>query len=167
MSTEIVAMKEIEKRENLKENSLTDKIADDWTLDNLHMKASTKLLSVDGLLEHYWSGNPKPPVYLQDGTRDLVAEGQLDDPVPSDRPRKFLIYVEYRSHRMLLTKVSNQDLCVPRSSQLQSDEWSVETDAKAQRPRLCRVPWLHDRLEKRKGGGDFRAARRHPDHADQ
>jgi hypothetical protein len=106
VETEIVECKKREKEENLKENSLTDKIADDWTEDNILTKASTKLLTLDRLLGHYWSGNPKPPVYRQDGTRDLDEEALLENPLPSDRPRKFLIYVEYRSHRMLVIKVS-------------------------------------------------------------
>ncbi|KAG9102129.1 hypothetical protein FS749_015712 [Ceratobasidium sp. UAMH 11750] len=90
--------------ENLKKYKLADKMADDWNASNIHEKASTRVQKVGEIVDHFWSGNPKVPVYRPDGTRDHAAEEKMDDPAPSDRPRKFLIYVAYRLHRILVKK---------------------------------------------------------------
>ncbi|KAG8711489.1 hypothetical protein FRC08_015832 [Ceratobasidium sp. 394] len=105
MHHEIPRLKEAEKEPGVPPGSLTEKIGDDWNEQNLAEKASTRLLKTDELIEHFWEGNPKPPVYREDGTRDLEAEARQEDPPPLDRPRKFLVYVQYKLHRVLLKKV--------------------------------------------------------------
>ncbi|KAG8772171.1 hypothetical protein FRC12_003219 [Ceratobasidium sp. 428] len=83
------------------------KIPDSWTPQNIDSVLSSRLRTVDAAVEHFWEGNPKPPVYRRDGSRDLQAEAQLPDPPPlqgQDR-RKFLIYVEFKVHRHLVKKL--------------------------------------------------------------
>ncbi|KAG8710920.1 hypothetical protein FRC09_020876 [Ceratobasidium sp. 395] len=94
-----------EKKQKLKEGTLVNRLADDWDASNLRAKASTRLLKLDEVIDHYWEGNPKPPIYREDGTRDLVAEDLQDDPLPSEKLRKFLVYVAYRYHRDLIAAV--------------------------------------------------------------
>ncbi|KAB5587777.1 SNF2-related protein [Ceratobasidium theobromae] len=102
---DILPFREQEKSQDLKEGALTDKIADDWNEENILLKASTRLLKTDEVIAHFWNGNPKPPIFREDGERDLEAEAQLEDPLPLECPRKFLVYVQYRVHRILLKKL--------------------------------------------------------------
>ncbi|KAG9098672.1 hypothetical protein FRC06_006082 [Ceratobasidium sp. 370] len=104
MDCRIRQLRQEEIDQGLKKDSLTDKMADDWNANNIQEQASTRVQKVGELIEHYWHGNPKPPVYQADGTRDLAAEEQSEAPIPSERPRKFLIYVAYRLHRILIKK---------------------------------------------------------------
>ncbi|KAG9098557.1 hypothetical protein FRC06_006228 [Ceratobasidium sp. 370] len=105
MHHEIPRLKEEEKRADLREGALTERIGDDWDANNLAERASSRMLKTDEVVGHFWEGNPKPPVYREDGTRDLEAEARQEDPPPLEHPRKFLIYVQYRLHRILLKKV--------------------------------------------------------------
>ena len=98
-------LREQEKERKLKAGTLTDHIPDHWNKENLEQEASSRLLKVDEVIEHFWEGNPKPPVYFEDGTRDLQAEALLPTPKPLQHPRKFLVYVEYDLHRLLLKAV--------------------------------------------------------------
>lgn len=101
----IMPLREEEKLQDMKTGTLTNHIADDWNEGNLEREASSRLLKTDEVIGHFWEGNPKPPVYLEDGTRNLTAEAGLPEPPPLERPRKFLVYVEYHLHRDLLKKV--------------------------------------------------------------
>ncbi|KAG8760733.1 hypothetical protein FRC11_015050 [Ceratobasidium sp. 423] len=71
-----------------------------WDESNINDHASTRMLKVDDIIEHYWVGNPPPIVFNEDGTRDLATVVQ--NPWPCDKPRKFLIYVAYHTHRDLM-----------------------------------------------------------------
>jgi hypothetical protein len=105
MHYKIPELREQEKKEGLKEGELIEKMARSWNIHNLKEMASTQLLMVNALVRYYWTGNPKPPMYKEDGSRDH--EVVVTDPLPSDCPRKFLIYVAYRYHRNLLGRVSD------------------------------------------------------------
>lgn len=98
-------LREEEKEKNLKAGTLTDHIADDRNKENLEQEASSRLLKVDEVIAHFWEGNLKRPIFQEDGERDIAAEALLPDPEPLQRPRKFLVYVEYHLHRRLLKKV--------------------------------------------------------------
>ncbi|KAB5587581.1 SNF2-related protein [Ceratobasidium theobromae] len=102
---DILPLRNQEKAEGLEPGSLLDHMADDWNEANILEKASTRLLKTDEIIGHFWSGNPNPPVYHEDGTRDLEAEALVQDPEPLDHPRKFLVYVQYKLHRMLLKQL--------------------------------------------------------------
>jgi hypothetical protein len=101
----ILPLREQEQDQGLKDGSLTERLADEWNEENLAKKSSTRLLKTDEVIEHFWTGNPKPPIYREDGTRDLEAEARQDEPPLLEHPRKFLIYVQYRLHRILLKRV--------------------------------------------------------------
>ncbi|KAG8740478.1 hypothetical protein FRC10_004274 [Ceratobasidium sp. 414] len=60
---------------------------------------------MDEVIQHDWEGNLKPPVYHTNGTHNQEAEAALPDPPLLKRPRKFLIYVQYKLHQTLLNKV--------------------------------------------------------------
>ena len=102
---EVSRLKREEKAGGLKVGTLTSRIADNWDRDNVVEMSSSRLMMTDEVVEHYWEGNPKTPIYCEDRTRDLAAEAALPDPPPLERPRKFLIYVQYKLHRTLLKKV--------------------------------------------------------------
>ncbi|KAG9126000.1 hypothetical protein FRC07_005272 [Ceratobasidium sp. 392] len=102
----ILPLRREEVKRGLKQGQLVQTLYQDWTAENLLQVASTRLLTLDRIFEHYWApGNPKPPVFREDGTRDLEAEEKQEDPVPSDKLRKFLVYVEFSFHRNLVTKM--------------------------------------------------------------
>ncbi|QRW04614.1 Helicase conserved C-terminal domain [Ceratobasidium sp. AG-Ba] len=99
MQREIVLLK----KEKVELKLLVNKITESWTVDNLDEKMSTRLKTLYAILEHYWVGNPKPPIYQQDGIRNLAAEAKQPEPPLLSKPRKFVIYVEYGVH-LRLTK---------------------------------------------------------------
>ncbi|KAF8748143.1 helicase [Rhizoctonia solani] len=76
---------------------------DDWTVENLPQKMSTRMQCVMGLIEWFWIGNPKPVALLEDGTLDKAR--LVQEPLPSKKPRKFLIYVEFQQHQALIAKM--------------------------------------------------------------
>jgi hypothetical protein len=111
-------LRDEEKEKNLKPGTLTDRIADEWNEQNLEREASSRLLKVDELIGHFWAGNPPPPVYREDGTRDLEAEAGAENPEPLQHPRKFLVYVEYLLDRRLLKKVRRAQICGKHEAEL-------------------------------------------------
>ncbi|QRW17483.1 Helicase conserved C-terminal domain [Rhizoctonia solani] len=58
---------------------------------------------VMGLIEWFWIGNPKPVALLEDGTLDKAR--LVQEPLPSKKLRKFLIYVEFQQHQALIAKM--------------------------------------------------------------
>ncbi|KAG9092346.1 hypothetical protein FRC06_000140 [Ceratobasidium sp. 370] len=82
-----------EKAGGLKEGTLTNHIAKDWDWDNVVEKSSSQLMMTDEVVKHFWEGNLKTLIY------------SLPDPLPLERPCKFLIYVQYKLHQTLLKKV--------------------------------------------------------------
>ncbi|QRW07010.1 Helicase conserved C-terminal domain [Ceratobasidium sp. AG-Ba] len=99
MQREIVLVK----KEKVELKLLVHKITESWTVDNLDEKMSTRLKTLYAILKHYWVGNPKPPIYQQDGIRNLAAKAKQLEPPLLSKPRKFVIYVEYGVH-LRLTK---------------------------------------------------------------
>ncbi|KAG8739125.1 hypothetical protein FRC10_006123 [Ceratobasidium sp. 414] len=104
MDSRIPELRQQEIDRGLAKDTLTNKMTDDWNATNIHEKASTRVQKVGEIIDHFWDGNPKAPLYRSDGTRDQAAEEESDNPTPSERPRKFLIYVAYRLHRTLIKK---------------------------------------------------------------
>ncbi|KAG8734345.1 hypothetical protein FRC11_005332 [Ceratobasidium sp. 423] len=96
---DLVPVRQLERAQDKKEGSLFHTITDGWNESNIHEKASTRMLKVDQIIEHYWTGNPKPLVFKEDGTTITSAPGP--DPLPCDDLRKFLIYVGFIDHRNL------------------------------------------------------------------
>ncbi|KAF8748145.1 SNF2 family N-terminal domain [Rhizoctonia solani] len=64
---------------------------------------STRMQCVMGLIEWFWIGNPKPVALLEDGTLDKAR--LVQEPLPSKKPRKFLIYVKFQQHQALIAKM--------------------------------------------------------------
>ncbi|QRW14226.1 SNF2 family amino-terminal protein [Ceratobasidium sp. AG-Ba] len=102
---EIVTAKEEERAKEMKKESLCLRLADTWNADNIRERMSTRMNKVSKVVDIYWEGNPKPPIYRDDGTRNWAAEKLQPDPPQLTKPRKFMIYVEYKVHRHLLKKV--------------------------------------------------------------
>ncbi|GAB1528076.1 hypothetical protein RhiTH_011267 [Rhizoctonia solani] len=88
----------------LERGTLTNHITDNWTAENLHQMISTRMECVYNLVMWFWDGNPPPMVLLEDGTVDKTRA--VREPLPSEKPRKFLIYVEFHQHQALLAKAS-------------------------------------------------------------
>ncbi|EUC54350.1 helicase carboxy-terminal domain protein [Rhizoctonia solani AG-3 Rhs1AP] len=80
--------------------SLVKQIPADWNRSNINEKASTRMLTADTIIEHFWTGNPLPIVFAEDGTRDL--EATVRPLIPCNEPRKILVYVAYHAHRDLM-----------------------------------------------------------------
>ncbi|KAG8734427.1 hypothetical protein FRC11_014273 [Ceratobasidium sp. 423] len=85
------------KKKRTVSNDLVKSITSQWNASNIDTQASTRMLKVDEIIEHYWVGNPSPIAFNEDGTRDLTAA--VREPWPCDDPRKFLVYVAYHIHR--------------------------------------------------------------------
>ncbi|QRW12372.1 Helicase conserved C-terminal domain [Ceratobasidium sp. AG-Ba] len=102
---EIVTAKEEERAKEMKKESLCLRLADTWNADNIRERMLTRMNKVSEVVDIYWEGNPKPPIYRDDGTRNWAAEKLQPDPPQLTKPRKFMIYVEYKVHRHLLKKV--------------------------------------------------------------
>ncbi|KAG9120196.1 hypothetical protein FRC07_004399 [Ceratobasidium sp. 392] len=102
----ILTLQKKEKENKLTPGALTNKMADHWNLANFEEAASTRVQKVVEVVRHFWHGNPKPPIYRVDGTRDLESEAKLEDPPPSDLPRKFIIFVTFHLHMLLIQKAS-------------------------------------------------------------
>ncbi|KDN36761.1 hypothetical protein RSAG8_10625, partial [Rhizoctonia solani AG-8 WAC10335] len=103
MHDAILAVRELEREQGLKEGELFYTIIADWNASNIDEKASSRMLKVDEILEWFWAGNPKALVFHEDGSKNLDAV--VKDPVPCDQPRKFLIYVSLVYHRNLFGKM--------------------------------------------------------------
>jgi hypothetical protein len=93
-----------EDEEKLLEGSLVKTIAMGWTEDNIETEASTRMLKVDQIIQHFWDGNPTAIVFNEDGT--VKQNASLPAPLACDEPRKFLVYVSYRVHRDLFSQVA-------------------------------------------------------------
>ncbi|CEL53741.1 putative ATP-dependent helicase C17A2,12 OS=Schizosaccharomyces pombe (strain 972 / ATCC 24843) GN=SPAC17A2.12 PE=3 SV=1 [Rhizoctonia solani AG-1 IB] len=92
-----------EDEEKLLEGSLVKTIAMGWTEDNIETEASTRMLKVDQIIQHFWDGNPTAIVFNEDGT--VKQNASLPAPLACDEPRKFLVYVSYRVHRDLFSQM--------------------------------------------------------------
>ncbi|QRV74576.1 ATP-dependent DNA helicase [Ceratobasidium sp. AG-Ba] len=100
---DIILLRKREKEEELPPLSLTSKIGDDWNAENLLEKASTCVLMVKVIVEHYLtSHNPKAILVLEDGSRDEEGERRMPDPAPSDCPQKVVVVVGYMLHMLIL-----------------------------------------------------------------
>lgn len=110
MHVEILQVRERERNQGLKEGDLIHTITDKWNESNISENASSRMLTVDGIVEYYWTGNPKILVFNNDGTWNLP--GSVEDPLPSKEPRKFLIYVSLSYHRKLFGKVPDYNVCL-------------------------------------------------------
>ncbi|KAF8749854.1 aortic smooth muscle cell differentiation [Rhizoctonia solani] len=103
MLAKLGALRLEEQAQELDCGTLTNKVTDDWTVENLPQKMSTRMQCVMGLIEWFWIGNPKPVALLEDGTLDKAR--LVQEPLPSKKPRKFLIYVEFQQHQALIAKM--------------------------------------------------------------
>ncbi|QRW16628.1 SNF2 family amino-terminal protein [Rhizoctonia solani] len=103
MLAKLGALRLEEQAQELDRGTLTNKVTDDWTVENLPQKMSTRMQCVMGLIEWFWIGNPKPVALLEDGTLDKAR--LVQEPLPSKKPRKFLIYVEFQQHQALIAKM--------------------------------------------------------------
>ncbi|KAG8731541.1 hypothetical protein FRC11_003829, partial [Ceratobasidium sp. 423] len=81
-------------------------VGDSWNESNIHEKASTQMLKVDQIIEHYWTGNLKPLLFKEDGTTIPSVPGH--DPLPCDDLLKFLIYVGFINHRNLFSMMFDE-----------------------------------------------------------
>ncbi|EUC53977.1 SNF2 family amino-terminal protein, partial [Rhizoctonia solani AG-3 Rhs1AP] len=88
MHADILRVRELERERGLKEGDLLHSIICDWDASNIDEKASSRMLTVDGIVNHYHN-----------------REAILDDPLPSEEPRKFLLYVSLSYHRNLFGKM--------------------------------------------------------------
>ncbi|QRV85656.1 Helicase conserved C-terminal domain [Ceratobasidium sp. AG-Ba] len=140
MQREIVLLK----KEKVELKLLVHKITESWTVDNLDEKMSTRLKTLYAILEHYWVGNPKPPIYQQDGIRNLAAEAKQPEPPLLSKPRKFIIYVEYGVH-LRLTKQQMLELqgikCVEYHGQMNMIQRAKAAET-FQKDANCRVMLL-------------------------
>ncbi|QRW23182.1 Helicase conserved C-terminal domain [Rhizoctonia solani] len=103
MLAKLGALRLEEQAQELDCGTLTNKVTDDWTVENLPQKMSTRMQCVMGLIEWFWIGNPKPVALLEDGTLDKAR--LVQEPLPSKKPQKFLIYVEFQQHQALIAKM--------------------------------------------------------------
>ncbi|KDN38064.1 hypothetical protein RSAG8_09749, partial [Rhizoctonia solani AG-8 WAC10335] len=103
MHPDILDVREREREQGLKEGDLLHTIVADWDESNIDQKASSRMGTVELIVNHYWSGNPKILVFNEDGSKNVNAK--VDDPSPSQEPRKFLIYVSLSYHRKLFAKM--------------------------------------------------------------
>ncbi|KAF8746749.1 ATP-dependent DNA helicase [Rhizoctonia solani] len=103
MLAKLGALRLEEQAQELDCGTLTNKVTDDWTVENLPQKMSTRMQCVMGLIEWFWIGNPKPVALLEDGTLDKAR--LVQEPLPSKKPRKFLIYVKFQQHQALIAKM--------------------------------------------------------------
>ncbi|KDN35623.1 hypothetical protein RSAG8_11418, partial [Rhizoctonia solani AG-8 WAC10335] len=85
--------------------TLTSRMTDDWTAENIYSKISTRMLTLDKVVTHYWPGGVKPAIYKIDGSRDPVAEAQFADFETSADPPKIVIFIIYKLHRDLVKKL--------------------------------------------------------------
>ncbi|KAF8748551.1 helicase [Rhizoctonia solani] len=103
MLAKLGALRLEEQAQELDCGTLTNKVTNDWTVENLPQKMSTRMQCVMGLIEWFWIGNPKPVALLEDGTLDKAR--LVQEPLPSKKPWKFLIYVEFQQHQALIAKM--------------------------------------------------------------
>ncbi|KAB5587522.1 SNF2-related protein [Ceratobasidium theobromae] len=61
---DILPLRNQENAKGLEPGSLLGHMADNWNEANILKKASTHLLKMDEVIEHFWSRNPNPPVYF-------------------------------------------------------------------------------------------------------
>ncbi|KAF8749382.1 SWIM zinc finger domain protein [Rhizoctonia solani] len=87
MLAKLGALRLEEQAQELDCGTLTNKVTNNWTVENLPQKMSTRMQCVMGLIEWFWIGNPKPVALLE------------------DEARKFLIYVEFQQHQALIAKM--------------------------------------------------------------
>ncbi|KAF8753788.1 hypothetical protein RHS01_06501 [Rhizoctonia solani] len=92
-----------EQAQELDCGTLTNKVTNNWTVENLPQKMSTRMQCVMGLIEWFWIGNPKPVALLEDGTLDKAR--LVQEPLASKKLQKFLIYVEFQQHQVLIAKM--------------------------------------------------------------
>ncbi|QRW15509.1 ATP-dependent DNA helicase [Ceratobasidium sp. AG-Ba] len=139
MQREIVLLK----KEKVELKLLVNKITESWTVDNLDEKMSTRLKTLYAILEHYWVGNPKPPIYQQDGIRNLAAEAKQPEPPLLSKPRKFVIYVEYGVHLRLTKRMLELQgiKCVEYHSQMNMIQRAKAAET-FQKDANCRVMLL-------------------------
>jgi superfamily II DNA/RNA helicase len=81
----------------------------EWTAEDLDVKASSRILQLCYLVEHYKDPNAQPLFFKRDGSRDLEKEAEHKGP-PAKRPRKVLVFIMYDLHRQIASIVS-EDLC--------------------------------------------------------
>ncbi|KAG8737755.1 hypothetical protein FRC10_007832 [Ceratobasidium sp. 414] len=79
-----------------------------WTADDLPRVASSKIMGVLGVVEHYDDPKASPMYFKRDGTRDLQKE-EVHTPNsgndPSEKPRKILMFIMYEVHREIIKTV--------------------------------------------------------------
>ncbi|KAF8670336.1 SNF2 family N-terminal domain [Rhizoctonia solani] len=117
-----------EQAQELDCSTLTNRVTDNWTVENLPQKMSTRMQCVMGLIEWFWIGNPKPVALLEDGTLDKSR--LVQEPLPSKKPWKFLIYMEFQQHQALIAKMltlKEKDYVTYNGSMATTKcQWSVE-----------------------------------------
>ncbi|EUC59169.1 SNF2 family amino-terminal protein, partial [Rhizoctonia solani AG-3 Rhs1AP] len=105
MHWELVGLLAREKKLHNGAGTLTSRMTDDWTAENIYSKLSTRMLTLDKVLTYYWPGGKRPAFYKVDGSRDPKAEAQLTGFEPSPNPPKFVIFLIYKLHRDLVKKL--------------------------------------------------------------
>ncbi|GAB1528111.1 hypothetical protein RhiTH_011302 [Rhizoctonia solani] len=82
-------------------NARLEPFWEQWTLENLQSRASSKLLATLSILEHYKDPAAEPLFFNRDGTRDVEQESSFVSP-PSiqapTKPQKILIFIMYDRH---------------------------------------------------------------------
>ncbi|KAG8691108.1 hypothetical protein FRC09_011724 [Ceratobasidium sp. 395] len=101
----LVKIRKWAKREKVSPIPEMLKIPAGWTAESIDSVLSSRLRAVDEAVKHFWEGNPKPPVYRADGSRDADLEDQQPDPPLLLRPRKFIIFIEFTVHRCMVKKM--------------------------------------------------------------
>ncbi|KAG8678152.1 hypothetical protein FRC09_020079, partial [Ceratobasidium sp. 395] len=101
----LVKIRKWAKREKVSPIPEMLKIPAGWTAESIDTVLTSRLRAVDEAVKHFWEGNPKPPVYRPDGSRDAHLEDQQPDPPPLLRPRKFMIFIEFTVHRCMVKKM--------------------------------------------------------------
>lgn len=76
-----------------------------WTRDNINEQASSKILQVCSLVDHYDDPSAQPLFFHRDGSRDYKREAKNKYP-PAKRPRKIVIFIMYEIQRIIMKKVS-------------------------------------------------------------
>ncbi|QRW03486.1 Helicase conserved C-terminal domain [Ceratobasidium sp. AG-Ba] len=105
MWASLIDLKQKEKDQGLKPGTLVDHIADNWKAEKRPWTFSGRLTILDNLIDRFWEGNAKPPVFHRDGEPNYEAEDQQLEPPPLLVPRKFVIFIEFGRHRRMVMKM--------------------------------------------------------------
>ncbi|KAB5587967.1 SNF2-related protein [Ceratobasidium theobromae] len=103
----ILPLREQEKTEGLKEGRLLNKLADDWNESNLKEKASTCLLKLDELVEHYWMFSIKKRDFVYyDGSMSLKQRQQVTEKFTKNDECRIMIISNVGAAGLNLTAAS-------------------------------------------------------------